>query len=188
MGFILFASVAFGQEIYQWVDEKGTVHFADDLTLVPPRYQDQIKTKSFKNEQPPAPAVAPSSTRKPMPPTVPRPVSKDGKPVPAVSERKDILGRGEGWWRDQVKQWNEKLSLAQKNAEEAQAAVKAKEEQIEQSRFKPDSLKRKLKAELKSLQDKASEWKKQEQDARTMLDKGLPKQAEEYRADPDWLN
>ena len=25
--------MAFGQEIYRWVDEKGTIHFANDFTL-----------------------------------------------------------------------------------------------------------------------------------------------------------
>ena len=41
---LLFSSVlAFGQEIYRWVDERGTVHFADDLALVPERYRDQVQ-------------------------------------------------------------------------------------------------------------------------------------------------
>ena len=43
--FILFLfsfSQAGGQEIYRWIDEKGTTHFADDLTLVPEKYRDPI--------------------------------------------------------------------------------------------------------------------------------------------------
>ncbi|MDP2972448.1 MAG: DUF4124 domain-containing protein, partial [Deltaproteobacteria bacterium] len=31
------------QEIYRWVDEKGTIHFADDFTLVPEKYRDQVQ-------------------------------------------------------------------------------------------------------------------------------------------------
>jgi len=43
---LLFSSVlAFGQEVYQWVDEKGTVHFTDDLGLVPEKYRDQVQKR-----------------------------------------------------------------------------------------------------------------------------------------------
>jgi hypothetical protein len=38
MGLILCCSLAFGQEVYRWVDEKGTVHFTDDLGQVPEKY------------------------------------------------------------------------------------------------------------------------------------------------------
>jgi hypothetical protein len=44
-----------------------------------------------------------------------------------------------------------------------------------------------LKAEQKTLQEKVDASKKQVEDARNMLERGLPKQAEEYRADPNWL-
>ncbi|MDO9351162.1 MAG: DUF4124 domain-containing protein, partial [Deltaproteobacteria bacterium] len=34
---ILFVTPCYG-EMYKWVDEKGTLHFADDLSKVPEKY------------------------------------------------------------------------------------------------------------------------------------------------------
>lgn len=39
--------------IYRWVDERGSVHFADNLHSVPPQYRDQIR--SLDDRLPPAP-------------------------------------------------------------------------------------------------------------------------------------
>jgi hypothetical protein len=66
-------------------------------------------------------------------------------------------------------------------------ALKAKAKELEESKFKPDSLKRRLKADIKVLEEKVEEWKKQMEEARNMLDKVLPKEAEDYRADPSWV-
>ncbi len=174
IGLITLATLAFGQEIYRWVDEKGTIHFVDDLTLVPERYRDQVQKR-----KPP---------EKPSPPSIKIPrepeVGSRAEPVP---ERKDLLGRGVEWWRAKGKEWNENLFNAQRNYENANAALKAKEKELEESKFKPDSLKRKLKTEIKDLGEKVKEWGRQKEEARNMLEKVLPKQAEEYRADPTWL-
>ena len=43
IGLIFYWGTGLGQEIYQWVDEKGTVHFTDDISLVPEKFQDQVK-------------------------------------------------------------------------------------------------------------------------------------------------
>jgi hypothetical protein len=179
----MLSSLAFGQEVYRWVDEKGTVHFADDLTLVPEKYQGQAQKKVAPQEPPPSPF--PPSTQ----------VPEKGKPGKATVEKKpesvpvqkDILGRGEDWWRARVKEWEEKLSNAQKNYETEWNALKAKEKELEESKFKPDSFKRKVKADIKVLEEKVKEWEKQMKEARNMLDRVLPKEAQEYRADPRWL-
>ena len=175
IGLLILATTAFGQEVYQWVDEKGTVHFADDLSLVPERYREQVQKKS----PPEKPTSLPSSG-----------VSGglEGKEKSkSAPERKDLLGRGEGWWRAKVKEWNEKFVSAQKNVEATYANWKAKEKELEESKFKPDSFKRKLKAEAKVLEEKLKEWEQKSEEAKNMLEKVLPKQAEDYRADPDWL-
>ena len=43
MALILTSLLALGQELYRWVDEKGTVHFTDDLGLVPEKYRGQFQ-------------------------------------------------------------------------------------------------------------------------------------------------
>jgi hypothetical protein len=183
VGLIFYYASSLGQEVYRWVDEKGTVHFADDLTLVPEKYQGQVQKKVAPPE--PSPSPFPPSTRVPEKGR-PGNVTIEKKPE-SVPVQKDILGRGEEWWRAKVKEWKEKLSNAQKNYETELNTLKAKAKELEESKFKPDSLKRRLKADIKVLEEKVEEWKKQMEEARNMLDKVLPKEAEDYRADPSWV-
>ena len=184
-GLVMSSALAMGQEAYRWVDEKGTIHFADDPGQIPEKYLDQVQKKKFPQEPsasaPGAPA-APASGR-----AAPQAVSKHPVPVGRSGERKDILGRGEDWWRGQVREWNTRLFAAQKSYDTAALELKNKEKELDEAKFKSDFLKRKLAAEQTALKEKVAGFKKQVDDARNMLEKGLPKQAEEYQADPNWV-
>ena len=174
VGLIFYAGMSLSQEIYRWVDEKGIIHFADDITLVPEKYRDQVqkrKPPEIPSPTPVRPSEGPAATGT----TQPRP------------ERKDLLGRGEEWWRAKMKEWNDKLSNAQKNFDSAYAALKYKEKELGEAKFKPDSLKRKLKSEIKELEGKLKEHEKDRDEAKNMVEKVLPKEAEDYKADPAWL-
>ncbi len=61
--FILFWEPAFASagEIYRWSDEKGTVHFTDDLSKVPKPYLDQVEKKGVPEEA--------SKKEEPLPPS-----------------------------------------------------------------------------------------------------------------------
>jgi hypothetical protein len=184
IGLLIFATLAFGQEVYRWVDEKGAVHFTDDLGQVPEKYRGQ-----FQRERPPdeSSPVQPTS-----PPSIGTPKGTPGameiRPTPGSDAgEKDILGRGEEWWRTKAREWNEKLINAQKSYESAYSAWKAKEQEIETSKFKPDSLKRKLRAESIALEEKAKDLEKQVEEAKNMIEKVLPQQAQDDRANPEWL-
>jgi len=52
---------SFSQPTYRWTDEKGTVHFTDDLSKIPDQYRDQ--TKTIGTPQPP-----PAKTDRPLKP------------------------------------------------------------------------------------------------------------------------
>ena len=175
IGLIFYCAVSRGQEVYQWMDEKGTLHFADDLGLVPERYRNQVQ----KKKPPKEPSSLPSSQ-------VPQSVKTD-RELELSPERKDLLGRGEEWWRAKAKEWNERLLNTQKNYETANADYKKKEKELEQSKLKPKSLQRKLKSEMKALEEKVNDWKKQRDEAKNMLEKVLPKEAEELNADLNWI-
>jgi hypothetical protein len=180
---IVAPEMAFGQEIYRWVDEKGIIHFADDFTLVPEKYRDQVQKKESPEKLP-----SPSSPS----PVPARPQEEPGtaKRPETAPEKKDLLGRGEDYWRARAKEWNDKLNNAKKNYDLAYSAFKAKEKEYGDSRFKPDKFKRKLKkieAEMDELESKAKHWEKQMEEAKNMLEKVLPKEADDYRADPAWL-
>ena len=174
MMMLLSSWMANGQEIYRWVDEKGTIHFADDFTLVHEKYRDQIQKRKPSEKLTPEPARPPMGT-------------EAAETTQSTPERKDLLGRGEDWWRAKMTEWEDKLSNAEKNYDLAYAALKYKEKELEESRFKPDSLKRKLKAEIKELEVKVKDREGERNEAKNMVEKVLPKQAEDYKADPAWL-
>ena len=175
IGLIFYCAMSWCQEIYQWMDEKGTVHFTDDLSLVPERYRNQVQKKKPPKE--PSPYPSPQVLKE----------EEMEKEHESASERKDLIGRGEEWWRAKAKEWNEKLLNAQKNYETAYADYKKKGKELEQSKFKSKSFQRKLKTEIKVLEGKAKEWEKQRDEAKNILEKDLPKEAEELKADPDWI-
>jgi hypothetical protein len=175
ISWLISFSFALGQEVYQWVDEKGTLHFTDDLGLVPEKYRNQVQKKRPPKE--PSPPLSTQVSKE-------EEIENESKSAP---ERRDLIGRGEEWWRAKTKEWNEKLLNANKNYETAHAAWKAKEKELEESKLKPKSLQRKLKSEMKALEEKVNDWKKQGDEAKNMLEKVLPKEAEELNADPNWI-
>jgi hypothetical protein len=190
IGLLILATLAFGQEVYRWVDEQGTVHFTDDLGQVPEKYRDKIQKKEPPKESPitqpipPQPAPPQPIPSQPLAPPTGMGVEKGSGATP---RQKDILGRGEEWWRAKVNEWNEKLKTAQRNYENTYSEWKSKENELESSKFKPDSVKRKLKAEIKDLEEKTKDWEKQMNEAKDMLENILPKQAQDYQANPEWL-
>jgi len=185
IGLIFSSFLAFGQEVYRWVDEQGTVHFTDDLGQVPEKYRDQVQRKKPPKEPPITQPTPPQpATPQPLAPPMGMEVEKGPGATP---RQKDILGRGEEWWRAKVNEWNEKFKTAQRNYENTYSEWKSKEQELETSKFKPDAVKRKLKAEIKVLEEKTKGWEKQMDEAKNMLKNVLPKQAQDYQADPEWL-
>jgi peptidoglycan hydrolase CwlO-like protein len=175
VGLLFYSALAIGQEVYKWVDEKGTVHFSDDLDQVPEKYREQIQKKIPPNESIPSQPTSPPS------------IESTQGPGRETGSQKDIFGRGEEWWRARVKEWNEKLKTSQRNYEAAYSEWKSKENEIETATFKPDSLKRKLKAEIKVLEEKVRDCENRVEEAKNMLEKVLPREAQDYRANPEWL-
>jgi clan AA aspartic protease (TIGR02281 family) len=66
--FILIVSVSSGYgEMYRWVDEKGTVHFTDDLSKIPERYRpDAEERKDSKGISPSLPEIKEKSAPTPV--------------------------------------------------------------------------------------------------------------------------
>jgi predicted metal-dependent hydrolase len=84
-------------------------------------------------------------------------------------------------------EWKQQLIKAQKDYADAQTALKAKDKELEEAKFKPKSFQRRLQDEIKILEEKVNAQKNQVDEAKNMLEKVLPRQAEEYRADPSWV-
>lgn len=182
IGLIFCSVISAAQEVYRWVDEKGTVHFTDDLSQVPEKYREKIRKEISPKE--PAPAQP-----APLPPT---PLPKEEETVKEPGKissppQKDVLGRGEEWWRAKAIEWNEKLKTAKKNYENTQSEWIAKKQELETSKFRGDSFKRKLRAQTTALEKTVKDWEKKIEEASHMIENVLPKQAQENRANPDWL-
>ena len=183
IGLVILAGLAIAQEVYRWTDEKGIVHFTDDPTLVPEKYRGQVQQKTPSKEPPPA---QPTLSLPVEPPKRMEPV-RETPPGSPEAGQKDMLGRGEEWWRATARNWNQKFVTCRTNYENAYNEWKAKEQELEESKFKPDSLKKKLKSEIRILEEKAKDWEKQMNEAKNMIENVLPNQARDYRANPEWL-
>jgi len=172
--FLSVVSQVRGQQVFRWMDEKGNLHFVDDLTLVPERYREQVQKKELPKEPVPPPSASSGVA--------------EGRTEPQPSsERKDLYGRGEDWWRAKAKEANEKLKDAQQKYDSTSQTLKAKERQQGEGQFKSHGPRKRLKSEIEKLEEKAKENEKELEQAREMVEKTLPKQAQDYRADPEWL-
>ncbi len=62
------SAVSLQAETYTWIDDSGTVNFADDLSLVPARYRSKARVSGFNDEaaSAPVPAVTVPAGAKPV--------------------------------------------------------------------------------------------------------------------------
>ncbi|MFB3887279.1 MAG: aspartyl protease family protein [Thermodesulfobacteriota bacterium] len=90
---MLFVSPGYG-EMYKWVDEKGVLHFADDLSNVPEKYRLEAEIQKSPKE-----VISPESREKPKEP-------RTSLPPPKIPETQgyevDLLRRYELWLAEVV--------------------------------------------------------------------------------------
>jgi len=41
--FLFYTSFSFSEEVYRWIDEKGTIHLTDEASKIPERYLGQVE-------------------------------------------------------------------------------------------------------------------------------------------------
>ncbi len=170
----VFVSAAQGGTVYKWVEKDGSVHFTDDYTQIPAQYRNQIETQetpTFQEKQPPASASAP--------------------PVPGstqkTEERKkeDAYGRGEEYWKGRVQPWKKQLKEATDNYESATRRMNEKLEQQSGKLLSPTQWNMNQ-AENRQVLEERTKSEAQIREANEMLKK-IAKEAEEAKADPEWL-
>jgi len=157
--------------IYKWVDEKGVTHFADDLDKVPPVYRDRVLKEQVEDFREAGP-----------PPRVQEPSQK------GEERTTDTYGRGEGWWRDRAHPLKEKLREATENYQNSHKNFIKKAEEISRTNFygrsrsqtKWDTM------ELNRLREEEKKYEVQIAEANEKLGR-LAKEAEEAKANPEWL-
>ncbi len=78
---LIAVSPAYG-EMYKWVDEKGTIHFTDDLSKIPEKYQPDVQSQKTPKEKP-RELSAPKKETEPAPvPTSEKPLEPVGFEIP----------------------------------------------------------------------------------------------------------
>jgi hypothetical protein len=168
--FILFISGISFAEVYRWVDEKGAVHFTDDLTQVPEKYRSKTEDIGSPEE----------------------PEEKDetkmkGEVTPEKKEGtyKDQLGRGEDYWKGRVEEWRQKLREQQDKLEVLRAKYNGLTERSNDSRSTAE--RGNLRKERDQLKKEMDQIRIQIEEAKNMLEKKIPEEAELYKARPEWV-
>ncbi len=88
LALLLVAAPSSYSEMYRWVDEKGTVHFADDLSNVPEKYRSAAETRKIPKE------ILPAEDKEkpaPPPPTVSKTPESDGIEVDLIQKHELML-------------------------------------------------------------------------------------------------
>ena len=165
---LVFVSSGYAATIYRWVDEKGAVHFADDYSLVPPQYRDQVKTEEMEDSQKTG---------------TPAPVSQPSQKSDEV--KRDAYGRGEDYWRDQVRPWQNQVKEAQANIQSVDARINELSDRIS-GKWLSHTQSNMNSMELRALKAERAKYVAQQNEAQEMLQK-VTKEAEEAKADLSWL-
>jgi len=166
----LLISISYGDTVYKWVDKEGVSHFTDDYDRIPPQYRNQVKTEdsgeSRSVETPrPSPSIAPER-------------KGEGK-------EKDNYGQGEEYWRSRVLPWKRKLQEATENYENVKKRISDKTDERSEKYLTPTQASI-ARAESRQLLEERSKYEDQVREAKEMLQK-IAKEAEEAKANPDWV-
>ena len=160
------ANLSYG-EVFKWVDEKGEVHFTDDISTIPEKYRRGIQEIEVKEDKEEA--------------------KKEGQPLPKKqgNNDKDRLGRGEEYWKARVDEWRKKLQSLQERVESLRLNYNDLTEKFNTSK---SSVERStIRNEREQIKEQMDQLRAQIGEAKEMLEKKIPDEASLYRAKPDWV-
>ena len=155
-------------EIYKWVDEKGDVHFTDDMTQVPEKYRpkiEEIRSSGPGNEE----------------------TKGEGEITPKIKEGtyKDQAGRGEDYWKGRVEEWRRKLEEEQDRMQALQ--VKYNQLIMRFNDSKSSVERGEIRKESDRVKNEMDECRTQIEEAKDMIEKKIPEEGEQSKAKPEWV-
>ncbi len=170
LSFLILASSAYTAAVYKWVDKEGAENFTDDYDKVPSMYRNRVEEFNVPAETPatesPRPSMAPLEKRKGV--------------------ATDIYGGDETWWREKVRPWKEQLKEATKNYEDTHKELMEQIEILGKSKFASLTQYQMIAGRINALNTQLTEQQARIAQAKEMLEE-LSKEAEEAKANPDWL-
>jgi len=154
-------------EVYKWVDEKGIVHFTDDITQIPEKYRHAIEEVEVKEEK-----------------TETKPEGEAPLKKQAVSY-KDRLGRGEEYWKGRVEELKKKLQSLQDRVESLRLKYNELTEKFNTS--KSSAERAMIRNDREQIKNQMDELRAQIGETKETLEKRIPEEASLYRAKPEWV-
>ncbi len=164
--FVLFVSGFSFVEVYKWVDDKGAVHFTDDVIQVPEKYRPTAERMGLSEDKE-ATKVGGESPHK-----------KD-------DSYRDSLGRGQDYWKGRVEEWRGKLRESQLKLETLRTKYNELTERFNDS--KSTAERGNLRKERDQVKIEMDRSKIQIEEAKEMLEKKIPEEADLYKAKPEWV-
>jgi hypothetical protein len=161
----------YGVTIYKWRDKNGVLSFTDNPEKVPREYRYQVEREVLEDASSAGP---PTSVQTP---------SQSSEEVRET--RKDIYGMSETWWREKAQPWNQQLKDATANLEAVNNKIFEGTKNIIGKYSSPTQVNM-YNAGLETLKGERAKYQTQVDEAKEMLKK-LAKEAQDAKADPNWL-
>ena len=164
--FLFFTELSFA-EVYKWVDERGGVHFTDDIMQIP----EKNRPKSEKFES--------------LEERVETKIEDKFSPKKKEGTYRDEIGRGEEYWKGRVEEWSKKLKNAQERVNDLRVKYNELTEKFNDSKSSAERIN--LRKERDQIKNEMENNKTKIEEAKYMLGKKIPEEAEIFNAKPEWI-
>jgi chromosome segregation ATPase len=154
-------------QVYKWVDEKGMIHFTDDITQIPEKYRSAVQEIETREENIKTQTEGESPSKK------------------KEDSYRDRLGRGEEYWKGRVDEWKKKLESLQGKVEILRLKYNELTEKFNAS--KSSAERANLRNEREQIKGQMDQYKVQIGEAKEMIEKKIPEEAQLYKAKPEWI-
>jgi hypothetical protein len=158
-------------EVYQWIDNKGTIYFTDDYSNIPPSYREQHKVEIRRDIQ---------EERAPLEPQKIIIRSK------GEQAKTDLYRQDEAWWRGKERPWKQQLEEASENNKLANKELLGESSKLILRKFGSHQQFKSAILGLEKIREERSKHEARIIEAEGMLEK-LSRGAKESKADLDWL-
>ncbi len=164
---LIFSIPAYAHTFYKWVDEKGIVNYTDDFNNIPSVFRDRVEIEWIHEEgsSPPVQKMTPPNREQ---------------------TRTDIYGQDEAYWRGKVRPWKKFLKTVESNYDMVHKKFMEKAEELSGRRYGSRTQYKTNIVELDQLKNEMVKYSDQIGEAREALEK-ISKEAQEAKANPDWL-
>ncbi len=154
-------------QVFKWVDDKGSVHFTDDISKIPEKYRQAIEEIEAREEK--------SETK-----------TESGPPEKSQADNDtDRLGRGKEYWQGRVEEWKKKLRSAQERVESLRLKYNQLTEKFNAS--KSSVQRATLRNERDQIKAQIDQSRMEIEEAKEVLDRKIPEEAALYKAKPEWI-